>query len=160
MAVGSFTVPVSAGVLSFVNTSSSATTGAVMSAETVPVPAMKCCLQGQSLLQSLYRHPPLPGLVLTSYHLCLLPLLQWCHQDKSQSRLNRLCLTAYWVCCIDRIKHRCIWCNRINGHHCSIVTYVTCCICCSHGNGVWTVCECWKCIVCKRPVPSPLFTAG
>ncbi|KFC05205.1 hypothetical protein DJ41_3587 [Acinetobacter baumannii ATCC 19606 = CIP 70.34 = JCM 6841] len=38
MAVGSFTVPVSAGVLSFVNTSSSATTGAVMSAETVPVP--------------------------------------------------------------------------------------------------------------------------
>ncbi|SST88004.1 Uncharacterised protein [Acinetobacter baumannii] len=34
----SFTVPVSAGVLSFVNTSSSATTGAVMSAETVPVP--------------------------------------------------------------------------------------------------------------------------
>ncbi|MBK4747403.1 hypothetical protein GLGAKIBC_02701 [Acinetobacter baumannii] len=38
VAVGSFTVPVSAGVLSFVNTSSSATTGAVMSAETVPVP--------------------------------------------------------------------------------------------------------------------------
>ncbi len=38
VAVGSFTVPVSAGVLSLVNMSSSATTGAVMSAETVPVP--------------------------------------------------------------------------------------------------------------------------
>ncbi|SST14895.1 Uncharacterised protein [Acinetobacter baumannii] len=51
---------------------------------------MKCCLQGQLLLQSLYRHPPgYLGLVLTSCHLCLLPLLQLCHQDKSQSRLNQ-----------------------------------------------------------------------
>ncbi|WP_446002651.1 hypothetical protein, partial [Acinetobacter baumannii] len=46
--------------------SSSATTGAVMSAETVPVPGNEVLPAGSVLLQSLYRHPPgYLGLVLT-----------------------------------------------------------------------------------------------
>ncbi|MED6088816.1 hypothetical protein VZ169_19325, partial [Acinetobacter baumannii] len=40
-------------------------------------------------LQSLYRHPPgYPGLVLTSCHLCLLPLLQLSGQAEPGSTVT------------------------------------------------------------------------
>ncbi|ELX03661.1 hypothetical protein ACIN7338_3279 [Acinetobacter baumannii OIFC338] len=44
-------------MLSFVNTHQR-NTGAVMSAETVPVPGNEVLPAGSVLLQSLYRHPP------------------------------------------------------------------------------------------------------
>ncbi len=114
-AVGSFTVPVNAGVLSLVSAVVTATVGAT--ALLLLNQVMTGCLLDQSLLQSLLTisqvtwiwYCPLPSGPATT--------VLYCHPGKLPSLLNWFGSTCDRIACIDRINHWCIWCCGIYCHH-------------------------------------------